>query len=115
MIKFLSQALQRLRQAVVRWWSPPHETVVVNDVLPKSVKRRTLYVVEDDGFLEQAAMLCPCGCKRLLQMNLIRDERPCWQLTRHEDGTSTLHPSIGRKNDCQAHFWFRRGRVHWCD
>jgi hypothetical protein len=44
-------------------------------------------------------------------MNLIPDERPCWQLMRHPDGTATLHPSVWRKKDCGSHFWFRRGRV----
>ncbi|MER9417949.1 DUF6527 family protein [Mesorhizobium sp. M0306] len=59
-------------------------------------------------------MLCPCGCRRVLHMNLLADERPCWRLTRHDDGTTTLHPSVWRKTDCGSHFWFRRGRVEWC-
>ncbi|WP_246471270.1 DUF6527 family protein [Aminobacter carboxidus] len=58
-------------------------------------------------------MLCPCGCRRVLHMNLLADERPCWRLTRHDDGTTTLHPSVWRKTDCGSHFWFRRGRVEW--
>ena len=78
------------------------------------LRERTLYVVQEDGFVEQAAMLCPCGCGRVLHMNLIPDERPCWNLTRHADGTATLHPSVWRKKDCGSHFWFQRGRVQWC-
>jgi hypothetical protein len=66
----------------------------------------TTYVVQEDGFEEQAAMLCPCGCRRVLQMNLLRDERPYWHLTRHEDNTTSLQRG--------SHFWFRRGRVEWC-
>ena len=56
-------------------------------------------------------MICPCGCKRTLHMNFLADERPCWRVMRHEDGTATLHPSVWRKKDCQSHFWFRRGRI----
>ncbi|MDP9316781.1 MAG: DUF6527 family protein [Chloroflexota bacterium] len=59
-------------------------------------------------------MLCPCGCKRTLHMNLIPDEHPCWHLMQHEDGTATLHPSVWRKTDCRSHFVFRHGRVQWC-
>ncbi|MER9141803.1 DUF6527 family protein [Mesorhizobium sp. M0871] len=59
-------------------------------------------------------MLCPCGCRRVLHMNLLADERPCWRLTRHDDGTTTLHPSVWRTTGCGSHFWFRRGRVEWC-
>lgn len=89
-------------------------TVSVEDLLPASLEAFTLYVVSDDGFLEQVAMLCPCGCKRLLHMNLLHDERPCWTLTLHQDGTASLFPSVWRKKDCGSHFWLKRGIVQWC-
>jgi Family of unknown function (DUF6527) len=94
---------------------PRYQTVFVEDVLPKNLRRRTLYVVQEDGFLEQAAMVCPCGCARVLQMNLLPDERPRWKLTTHSDGSATLHPSVWRQKDCRSHFWFRRGRIQWCE
>jgi hypothetical protein len=87
---------------------------LVEDNLPKQLKRRTFYIVEEDGFHEQAAMICPCGCRSVLHMNLLTDERPCWCVTRHDDGTATLHPSVWRKKECGSHFWFRGGRVVWC-
>ena len=111
----LAAALLRRARAVLRaWLVPPYRTVIVA-ALPARVRSRRLYIVEEDGFTEQAAMLCPCRCGRVLQMNLLVDERPCWSLTRHADGTATLHPSIWRKHDCRSHFWFRRGRVLWCN
>lgn len=94
--------------------SKPYRTVIANETLPAQLTAHTLYVVDDDGFLEQAAMLCPCGCGRILHMNLLSDERPCWQLTQHADGTATLYPSVWRKMDCGSHFWFRQGQVVWC-
>ena len=108
-----------LALAGIWWWLLdklvcPYRTVVVEEYLPSKLKGRTLYVVEEDDFEEQVAMLCPCGCGLVLQMNLLTDERPCWQLTRHSDGTATLHPSVWRKKDCGSHFWFRKGRVQWC-
>jgi hypothetical protein len=87
--------------------------VIVEEHRSKMLKPRTLYLVREDGFDEQAAMLCPCGCGRILHMNLLTDERPCWKVTRHEDDTASLHPSVWRKKDCGSHFWFRRGRIHW--
>lgn len=92
----------------------PYRTVLVDEALPAQLTADTLYIVEDDGFIEQAAMLCPCGCKRTLQMNLLPDERPCWRLTQHPDGTASLFPSVWRKKDCGSHFWFRQGQVIWC-
>jgi hypothetical protein len=92
----------------------PYRTRTVIESLPGRLHRRTLYIVKDDGFEEQAAMLCPCGCGNVLHMNLLTDERPCWQVTRHRDGTATLNPSVWRQIGCRSHFWFRNGRVKWC-
>ncbi|MGE3467038.1 MAG: DUF6527 family protein [Pyrinomonadaceae bacterium] len=58
-------------------------------------------------------MICPCGCGRTLHMNLLPDERPFWTARQHDDGSTTLHPSVWRQKDCQSHFWLRQGRVHW--
>lgn len=90
-----------------------YKTVKVADVLPTKLEKNTIYIVEDDGYQEQAAMLCPCGCERILHMNLLPDERPCWELTLHTNGVASLYPSVWRKTDCQSHFWFKQGKVYW--
>jgi len=112
------EAARRAGLRVTDWitglFTPAYRTVVVEDLLPARLKSKLLYLVQDDGYLEQAALLCPCGCGQVLQMNLQSDTRPCWTVTQHEDGTATLHPSVWRKKDCESHFWFRRGRVRWC-
>lgn len=104
----------RIWDQLYLWLVPPYPTVFVKEWLPEQLKQRTLYVVYEDGFLEQAALLCPCGCRRTLHMNLIDDEHPCWTLIQNIDGTVTLNPSVWRKRDCRSHFWFRRSRVQWC-
>jgi len=96
-----------------RWLIPPYRTHIVEDRLPELLKNRLLYIVQEDGYREQAAMLCPCGCNQVLHMNLLPDEHPCWRLTLHKDGTATLHPSIRREVNCLSHFWFVRGRIRW--
>lgn len=91
----------------------PYRIHVVQELLPDRLERRTLYIVEEDGFREQAALLCPCGLNHILHLNLLPDERPLWRVKEHSDGTATLKPSVWRKKDCRSHFWFRRGRVKW--
>jgi len=113
-MNWLKRHLQTARNRLYQWLVPPYRTLVIEGDLPASLKKRTLYIAQEDGFLEQAAMICPCGCNKTLHMNLLTDERPCWRVTQHEDGTATLHPSVWRKKDCGSHFWFRRGRVQWC-
>jgi hypothetical protein len=105
---------RRVWLTVYRRIVPPYRTVVIEQALAKDLRRRILYVAQEDGYREQAAMLCPCGCGRVLHMNLLPDERPYWRLTEHSDGTASLYPSVWRKKECGSHFWFRRGRVEWC-
>lgn len=114
-MRWLKHYFQIVRQRVHCWLVRPYRTRVVEGELPAVLKKRTLYILKEDGFLEQAAMICPCGCGKALHMNLLTDERPCWRVTHHEDGTATLHPSVWRKKECRSHFWFRRGRVQWCN
>jgi hypothetical protein len=113
-VNWIRQLFTRARARIYRWLVPPYRTIVAEEVLPKELKRRTLYVVQEDGFRKQAVMICPCGCRRVLHMNLLPDERPCWRVIEHEDGSASLHPSVWRKKDCGSHFWFRHGRVQWC-
>lgn len=110
MTKFFASIVRALRD----WFDPPYKTLIAEGEPPKKLKPRSIYIVQEDGFEEQAAMLCPCRCGKVLHMNLLPDERPCWRVTRHPDGTATLFPSVWRKKDCGSHFWFRQGRVVWC-
>lgn len=93
---------------------PAYRTCEVEGNLPNQLGRQILYIVQEDGYPEYASMVCPCGCGRILYMNLISDERPCWNLTLHSDSSASLYPSVWRKKDCCSHFWFRQGRVQWC-
>ena len=97
-----------------QWFVPPYRTMVVEASLPTRPRRRTVYIVREDGFDEQVALLCPCGCGQVLHMNLLLDERPRWCVDQNVDGTATLHPSVRRTKGCGSHFWLRNGRIRWC-
>ena len=86
---------------------------VVED-LPDDLAHSTLYIAGAAPNMWAAAMLCPCGCKNVIQLNLLTQAKPCWKLTLHEDGSASLTPSVWRSKGCRSHFWLRRGRVEWC-
>ncbi|MEQ1809375.1 MAG: DUF6527 family protein [Terricaulis sp.] len=113
-MNWITRRLEAFAQAIGDWFVAPRKTIVVQENLPHVLEERVLYVVEEDGYREQAAMICPCGCGSTLHMNLLRDERPCWTVTLHGNGTASLHPSVWRKKECGSHFWYRKGRVRWC-
>lgn len=82
--------------------------------VPEWPSAATVYVIGEDGHNWSAAFICPCGCSVLVQLNLLRDERPCWDVTAHSDGTVSLSPSVWRTVGCRSHFILSRGDIRWC-
>lgn len=107
MTNFMKTLIHRVRDAV----RPRFRIIEVEDDFPEMMESRTLYVLSEDGDTWAAAMVCPCGCRAILHLNLFADQRPCWHLSR--EGGGSLTPSVWRRDHCGAHFWFREGRVYW--
>jgi hypothetical protein len=112
-MNWIRRAVERVRKWLGEWPFPLYKTRFVEGELPTKLAQKTLYLVHEDNYLWHASMLCPCGCGEVLHMNLLRDERPCWQVINHKDGTVSLYPSIWRKKGCCAHFWFKKGKIKW--
>jgi Family of unknown function (DUF6527) len=113
-MKALFRLLSQLKAFFSKRFRRSYQIRIVDGDLPAQIRRRIVYIVQEDGYLEHISMLCPCRCNQVLHMNLMPDERPCWQITKNPNQTISLHPSIWRKKGCNSHFWFRENRVYWC-
>jgi hypothetical protein len=91
----------------------PLRTVVVDET-PEPAKRNALYIYSSSGHQWGAALVCPCGCENLIELNLLPDASPCWKATQHLDSSISLFPSVWRKVGCRSHFWIKQGLVKWC-
>jgi len=100
-----------LRQLLRR----PYRGLLREGSMPRLVAPKTLYILNEDGDPWQATMVCPCGCRTVLEMNLVPDEKVVWKATIEPDGTGTLHPSVWRQVGCRSHFFIRKGRIRWCE
>ncbi|OAH21855.1 hypothetical protein AX289_25320 [Methylorubrum populi] len=108
---------------LARWWrdvwarlGPRRRLVVVDgDSLPLRMPRRDLVLARDGGEDWCVGMLCPCGCGDTIELLVIREARPRWDIVVNGDGRPSLSPSIWRQTGCRSHFWVRHGRVDWCD
>jgi len=98
-----------LREVIVgpQWFS--HAAI---EDSPDELEPQCVYLVGEDGQYWSAAFLCPCGCKAVIQLSLIPDDKPRWRATL-KGKKLTLHPSVWRNTGCRSHFFIRDGRVIW--
>ncbi|MGE6743310.1 DUF6527 family protein [Allorhizobium pseudoryzae] len=98
-----------------RWGSARRLVVIEGDALPTPLPRRNLVLTRDDGDDWSVGMRCPCGCGDTIELMLLEEARPRWDVVTDSAGRPSLHPSVWRKTGCMSHFWVRNGRIHWCD
>jgi hypothetical protein len=87
---------------------------VEGDGIPAVIPAGTLVVAREDGELWSAGMLCPCGCGRVIELMLLPDVKPRWDLAVDRRSRPSLSPSVWAIGGCRSHFWLRSGQVHWC-
>lgn len=81
--------------------------------IPDILEQNRLYLVGSIASPWSAAMLCPCGCRELIQISLILEDDPRWSLTYDVVGSASLHPSIWRIKGCHSHFFVRSNEIIW--
>jgi hypothetical protein len=82
------------------------------DDIPEKLKQGVVYVEGTAGNFWFASLLCPCGCKQVININLDKNESPCWKLSKTI--FSDLSPSLWKNNGCKSHFFLKKGEIKWC-
>jgi hypothetical protein len=112
--RILFQGLGRLRVRFPALWRQRqlYTSVRMNDLPDKPIPGK-VYLIGENDHLWSAALKCPGGCGTLLEINLVPDMRPQWEITEDNYGVVTIEPSIWRKRDCGCHFRITSGIVRW--
>lgn len=104
-----------------RWWNliwasvaPPRRVrVIESDSLPASIGGRNLILAREDGEDWCVGFRCPCGCSAVIELLLVAEAKPRWDVDLDARDIPTLHPSVWRKGGCGSHFILMVGRVRW--
>jgi len=89
--------------------------IVEDDSLPSRIPFRDVVLARDGNEDWCVGMRCPCGCGETIELLLIHEVAPRWDLNIDAKGLPSLKPSVWMKKGCRSHFWLIQGRVHWCD
>lgn len=115
----------------VRWWDwrywhrsiqraidcyrPARKVVrVEDDSLPPNLPARDLVLCQEGDEKWCVGMRCPCGCGKVIELLLLQNTQPRWDLIIDRQGRPSLFPSVWVQTGCRSHFWIRNGRVVWC-
>jgi uncharacterized protein DUF6527 len=96
------------------WRKPKLYRAIRVEEFPDSLEKTKVYLAGEGENLWAAAMVCPCGCGDVIELNLLKQARPCWNVQLHSGGIVSLAPSVWRQKGCRSHFWLRHGRIDWC-
>lgn len=107
--------------SIFKWWLKVKEKILParrldifdSDELPARLPHRDLVLARQDGESWSVGMLCPCGCRQRIELPLLKEIQPRWDVKVETSGKPTLNPSIWLREGCRSHFFIRNGRVIW--
>lgn len=112
MLRRMLRGLRRIAECL----SPARKLEVIEgDSLPSTLPRRNVVLARDDGEDWCVGFRCPCGCGRTIELLVIQEAKPRWDVQPDPKGTVTLHPSVWLRDGCRSHFFVRKGRIKWCN
>ena len=89
--------------------------IVDGDMPPGRLPFWNLVMTRDGNEDWSVGLRCPCGCGQRLEMMLLKEVTPRWDLAVNPRGHVSLHPSVSLREGCKSHFWVRSGKIVWCD
>lgn len=104
-----------LRRAFDRYGPRRGLQIVEGDSLPARLPRRDLVLAREGEEDWCVGMRCPCGCGQGIELLLVKEAKPRWDISVDPSELPSLKPSVWLQTGCKSHFWLRRGRVEWCD
>jgi len=104
----------RIKEWFFKTQSPRFYAVKQADEIPDELVENLFYLIGQKEHIWCGVVLCPCGCKKAIHLNLLPKGSPKWSFRIEKDKTISIYPSIWRTSGCCSHFFLNQGKVHWC-
>ena len=95
-----------------RFFQKRYRYQFVEDI-PDAIQPRIIYIIQNNGYAWQLVILCPCGCRKNLHMNLTEEYKPSWKFKVDKRKRISIYPSIHRMVGCKSHFFIKKGKIIW--
>jgi len=89
-------------------------TISSRSEIPFLLKQSGDLLIIKRGVVRSVVILCPCGCKEEITVNLDKRTTAAWNM--YQKGNKlTLFPSVWRDSGCRSHFIIWNDKIFWCD
>ena len=89
--------------------------LIEGDSLPENMPIRSIVVAVEGEEIWCVGLKCPCGCGYTIELPIIKEARPRWDLNINSQNQISLFPSIFPKKGYKSHFWIKNGKITWCN
>ncbi len=87
-------------------------TIKLEDNVPKKYLANTIYLIGKDYHFWLLTMLCPCGCNDTINLNLLEEHKPSWNIQINKNNLFVT-PSIWKTTGCKSHFFIKHNKIIW--
>lgn len=121
-INFVKKALYKLDFELIEVIKKFYKNYKINnfynvgylDSVPEKYLTNTVYLIGENLQFWLLTMLCPCGCNNIIDINLLKENKPSWEVKLNQSGnTVSVTPSIWRTSGCQSHFFIKNNKIVW--
>lgn len=110
---FINKSIPSIDNGVIVAIKTEVFTYAFIDDFPEHITERKVYIVGENNFYWVLVFKCPCGCSKIINLNLLKDASPNWKFTISEESLITIYPSIWRNTGCKSHFFITDGSIKW--
>lgn len=89
--------------------------IVSDHPSPVSIKPGYIYIVGGQGYRKWAYFRCPAATDEIIQLSLMPNHRPKWEIAIDLLNRPTVNPSVRQLEGSYAHFWIKMGCIEWCE
>ena len=89
--------------------------IVADHPTPESIKLGYIYIVGGSGYRKWAYFRCPAKTGEIIQLSLMPNHRPKWEIAIDSLNRPTVNPSVRQLEGSYAHFWIKSGCIEWCE
>lgn len=108
-MKWFKKILLKLAE----WFQPSYKAKFTQE-LPETFAKRIVYIIGEKNHPWALAFECPCGCRKTVQLNVLKEAKPRWKFQVLAKNKIDISPSIWRTSGCKSHFFIRKGKIWWC-